>query len=854
MSKFKRFISVLAVVAMIFSSISILSYAAVPSDVVDTEFEEAAKVLGALGIMVGDEGTGLFRPEDAIKRSEVTKVAVALKGLSEVADSSTATKFPDVSRDHWANGFINVGTTEGLIIGDDMGNFRPDDQITFAEAVTILVRALGYEPQAKTKGGFPSGYIVTGSSIGLTKGVSASNSKLISRGDVAELAYNALTIKLMEQVGFGNNASYEVVDKTLLSECLEVELVSGIVNAVGNASLSGAGVDKGYIKIDDKVCKTGDADVRNVLGFYVDAYIANAKGKNATLLVAVPSNGKNSVIKINADNLNSITASGSSKVVNYSEEGSSKTSKVTISNDATVIYNGMPGTWEDFDVIDSGSILLLDSEKNRKYNIVFVNETVNYVVDEVVASSDKIIDKYDQDALTLDPDNDSISFTIEKNNTAIDIEELQEWDVITLTISRDGNLVYGTVIQNAVEGEITEKDKDGFYIDGKKYMVAKNYPSELKISDKGIFYLDIEGKIAAYDNKDAISKNYAYLSDMAIKTGLKSGLEFKIFNLEGKTVTLSAASKMKVNNSSSLSYDKAYSAIGGKEQLITYELNSNGEVSRINTVSKSNEIDEDSFVLNFTEENVEYKASSSKLMAEAMNVKIDANTVIFDIPAGSSKTDDYAVRDRSFFADGGKYNVEVYDVTESLVAGVVIVTASDAKAGEETSIAVVDRVSSATNSEGDSVQKLYALQDGKEITLTTAKAGILKKDGGKNLEAGDIIQFKTNGAGEIDSITVLFDINDASTEKTTKHSDNMTTMYGKVVKKFSNSFNLSVNNGAVQNFEIGDAKVYVVEEVKSSKEVSVGSASDIQKFDDSNPERVFVRIYKDVVKEIVVIK
>jgi len=167
---------------------------------------------------------------------------------------------------------------------------------------------------------------------------------------------------------------------------------------------------------------------------------------------------------------------------------------------------------------------------------------------------------------------------------------------------------------------------------------------------------------------------------------------------------------------------------------------------------------------------------------------------------------------------------------------------------------VVDRISSATNKDGDSVQKLYALHNGKEVALLTSKDGILKKEGGKALEAGDIIQYKTNGAGEIDDITVLFDINDAEDEKTVKHSDNLTTMYGKVVKKFNGSFNLSVDGGSVQNFEIGEAKVYVVEEVRNNKKISVGSGADIQKYDDSNPERVFVRIYKDVVQEIVIIR
>ena len=34
-------------------------------------------------------------------------------------------------------------------------------------------------------------------------------------------------------------------------------------------------------------------------------------------------------------------------------------------------------------MIDSGwDSLLLDSEKNGKYNIAFINETVNYVVDD----------------------------------------------------------------------------------------------------------------------------------------------------------------------------------------------------------------------------------------------------------------------------------------------------------------------------------------------------------------------------------------------------------------------------------------------------------------------------------------
>ena len=88
------------------------------------------------------------------------KVAVEAMGLGSVAQSSNKpTKYPDVVENHWANGYINVATQQGVVIGDDEENFRPDDSISYAEAMTILVRIIGHEPAAESKGGFPTGYI-----------------------------------------------------------------------------------------------------------------------------------------------------------------------------------------------------------------------------------------------------------------------------------------------------------------------------------------------------------------------------------------------------------------------------------------------------------------------------------------------------------------------------------------------------------------------------------------------------------------------------------------------------------------------------------------------------------------------
>ena len=69
-------------------------------------------------------------------------------------------------------------------------------------------------------------------------------------------------------------------------------------------------------------------------------------------------------------------------------------------------------------------------------------------------------------------------------------------------------------------------------------------------------------------------------------------------------------------------------------------------------------------------------------------------------------------------------------------------------------------------------------------------SSILVKDGGKKLQPGDIIQYTLNAKGEIDGITVLFDITAKDTEfyKSYGSADEMAIVYGKVTKKFTDNF------------------------------------------------------------------
>lgn len=827
-------------------------FAYVSSDVRDTKYETQAQVLGGLGIMVGDAGTGAFRPNDPIKRSEASKIAIALMGLFASAQSPQKSVFPDVAEDYWAKGFINSANAHGLVIGDDTGLFRPEDQIKFSEVCTILIRALGYEVQAKSKGGYPMGYVSVASSIGLSKGVTASADTPIARGDVAIMAYNALKINLMEQTGFGSNVKYEVTDKTLLKDKLDTELIQGKVQAVGTSVLDGkAALSKNEIRIGDKSYDAGKTDTRTILGLNADAYYSI---KTKKLIAIVPTENANSIVNVDAESIEKIENTLSSKALYYykNPETSSKTTRLTLENDAVIVYNGKIAGNDKFDMIDMGYMSLLDNNSNGKYDIVFVNETQNYVVDEVFASAGKISDKYGAPTLSLDFEDESKTIIIEMGGERIDISELKEWDVISFTISEDKSIIFGDVTRNSVEGKITELGSEYVYIGDKKLKVAKNYTSQFTIGDEGIFYLDAQGKIAGFSGELQKSSNYAYLENMAIGSGLEKTLKFEIFTSKGEFETAQAAEKVTVNNSKNLNHEAAMKAIGGKGQLITFEKDSSGKIRKIVTGKTSSDINKDEFTLNMDESDVIYRASSSKLTGSDMSVSITEDTIIFDIPEGKGK-EDYAVRKKALFSDGGLYDVKVFDVDETYKAGAVIVTNMKSKADEASSLAVVEKVNVSNNSKGETVHKLYAYSGGKLITLNSKNETVLKKEGGSLIGEGDIIQYRTDSEGVIDAITVLFDNSKDNIEAKVKHSDNLTTVYGKVIKKFSDSVNVQIGSAKAENYVFEGAQVYVYDKALGKNKIKAGTFADIERYDNDS-SKVFMRIYKDEVKEIVVIK
>lgn len=182
----KKIIGILLIILVV-NSIAFASF----SDVGSNNYIEAIDSLVKEGIINGyDDNT--FRPGNNITRAEMIKILVKATGASKAENS----KFDDVPDNHWAIDYINIGVANGYIKGDGNGKFRPEDNVTYGEVVTMLIRGAKYEKKAlEINKQWPENYMEFAETIGLFDGYKGNDLVSVGkarRDSVALMTYNML--------------------------------------------------------------------------------------------------------------------------------------------------------------------------------------------------------------------------------------------------------------------------------------------------------------------------------------------------------------------------------------------------------------------------------------------------------------------------------------------------------------------------------------------------------------------------------------------------------------------------------------------------------------------------------------
>jgi len=175
----------------------------------DTKAVSAASKLHTLGLLQGDAAdagdTADFALDRAPTRAEAVTMLVRLLGKeSEARGGDWATPFNDVPE--WAKPYVGYAYANQLAFGVAGGKFGSGDNVTATQYLSLVLRALGYE--SGTDFEWDRAWELS-DKLGITDGRYNDAAATFLRGDIVSISYDALS------------ATQKGSDKTLCSALIE---------------------------------------------------------------------------------------------------------------------------------------------------------------------------------------------------------------------------------------------------------------------------------------------------------------------------------------------------------------------------------------------------------------------------------------------------------------------------------------------------------------------------------------------------------------------------------------------------------------------------------------------------------
>lgn len=454
--KVKKFLVVLLSAMMVFAFATTAFAAGQFTDIADLskESQDAISKLSALEI-IGGYPDGTFKPSATITRAEFAKMACVAGGMSESADilGGTTSQFSDVKANEWYTGYINLAVSQGYVKGYPDGTFKPNNTITNAEVITVIMRILGYNDNLP--GPWPVDYVAKAGNLEITTGIVTSTNANAVRGDVARMIDNALE----ENVVVWNNDIDDFDDKyqnretTLLADSFKGQTREDL-------TVTGWSVDsftKGNLRL------TFDDEDGKTVGFVVT---------DATVI-----GGGNSVYGINnmqADVIYKHDKDLDKDVVKYVDVKSTKVKSTKVAADGATKVRIGDKTYTSVRNIE------IPTDKNTFFtsyvdedNIVYLIEndqdaaSDSYIVDEYLASSQRI-NTYNNTAITLKGDDVMI---FGKDGKAIEPTDLKDKDIIKVYENK-GDADKVIFVEEWAEGTLNTQTSSKLSIEGNDYKYA----------------------------------------------------------------------------------------------------------------------------------------------------------------------------------------------------------------------------------------------------------------------------------------------------------------------------------------------------------------------------------------------
>lgn len=534
--RMKKVLSLVLAFAMILGSFGFVFASQFP-DVEDGQYySEPVNVLSGLGV-IGGFPDGTFKPEKEVTRAEMATMVVNALGMTVTGQSDT--KYSDVPKSHWASGFINYATSVGFVAGYPNGTFKPDDPVTYDQALTMIVAAEGYKAES-LPGNWPGNFVNKAKSLGMLDICATTGTANAPREDIACFLYKALTNKIGYTDKDGEfHANLDAKGNATDTMIARLGGTPYLPDAQGNPS---------PFVVDGT--QSSDISLDNYFGAYITAYASKTDNTKIIAVAEVLSEFIDG--KVNTGK----TAIGDYKITTgtkqltpgfvYFENGEISTAKTT--------YTATTGKTMTFAVkLDGAKIAEVYSAQEWTAAGTF---RAGEDIQEELADDQKLDGTY---TFVLDDDDEideSEFIMVGKDKLA----DLAEDDIVTVYLDKitTGDVAKIEVSTEKVEGKITKIDNTGkkYTVAGTTYDVAadaKAAATGLQPDAEGTFFLNYAGEVFDFEETSDTTKNFAIVLATGQDASRYKGGEtpfIKMFLADGTVGEFAAESKIDFNGAS----------------------------------------------------------------------------------------------------------------------------------------------------------------------------------------------------------------------------------------------------------------------------------------------------------------
>ena len=524
----KKIISILCLITVFASNVFVTEAKAFEAST------EQIQTVCQLGIMNENED-GEYDLTGFVTRAEFAEMVYRIVYGTKDAPGATKSYYNDVNIYHYAAPYIQALSEQGIIFGYEDGNFYPGNNITAGQAVTIILRAIGYN--VRLNSGDSINAVASEAKIG--KGLDFSSE--LTKEACAKVIYDALYADTLKMSYDGKGISRA---DTVMYEFLGLKYKDGVVDGINGRSLYDKTIRDGTVSIDetqyDIACKVDDDLLGKNVRFYYNE-------KDEEVRAIVPRN--NLVLVIDAD---SISTGTNKEIVYYTQNDKRRTARIDVKAD--ILYNGyVVNSISDY-LPKNGEITLIDRKEDGIYDAVFITEYTSYLVSRV-NERDETIASYNSAASINLKNYDKVEI-VDKNNEQSELKSINANTVISvyefgtkyIKIVKSDETVTGTIKaistsdsgKTVIEfGDEQFKLYDDCYLSGITLSVGANIT----------IYLDVYGLGAAVKTETKDDWEFGYIIDVREdrRTLMEESVRLKVLTVDNNQELLYLVDKVKVD-------------------------------------------------------------------------------------------------------------------------------------------------------------------------------------------------------------------------------------------------------------------------------------------------------------------